>query len=324
MQKKQIVSEKITTAVNTLRVCRSITQVNDFPLSQLSHNRGVNTPDRALHQTVKIVGAGCGDIDLLTIKAAQAIMDADEVVYDNLVSEDILSLASDSCGLHYMGKRCNQKSSSQSAINNKLYQLAMTGANVVRLKGGDPNVFGRGSEEALFLAKHGVKSEFIAGVTAALGCAASAGVPLTHREVARSVTFVTGRTCDDSAQHWQRLLAAQSTLVFYMGKERAADISTSLLKAGAESSTPVAFISEGARATQSTIYGEIECMASLAANITAQGPTLIVIGDVVNIAQEIAHSLAQTLALEPRREFPFTNDNSVIQHLTDHAECVYG
>ncbi|GIU07901.1 MULTISPECIES: uroporphyrinogen-III C-methyltransferase [unclassified Shewanella] len=293
MQKKQLVSEKVKTAVNTLRVCRNIAQFNDCSLSQLRRDRTVNAPDKEQYLTVKIVGAGCGDIDLLTIKAAQAIMDADEVVYDNLVSQDILSLVSDSCGLHYMGKRCNQKSSSQTDINNKLYQLALMGSKVVRLKGGDPNVFGRGSEEALFLAKHGVKSEFIAGITAALGCASSAAIPLTHRAVARSVTFVTGRTCDDSAQHWRHLLAAQSTLVFYMGKEKAAEIASHLLKAGVKPNVPVAFISDGARLEQSVCYCRISEMQRAAEKMVHKGPTLIIIGDVVNVSRELADAFCE-------------------------------
>lgn len=236
---------------------------------------------------VKIVGAGCGDVELLTIKAAKAITEADALVYDNLVSDEIIGLASNDCTLHYMGKRFGHKSSTQDEINATLYQLALSGVKVVRLKGGDPNVFGRGSEEAQFLAKRGVRSEFIAGVTAALGCAASAAIPLTHRQIARSVTFVTGRTCDESAIEWRDLLAANSTLVFYMGKEKAAEIAAGLMSAGAEGDLSVALITNGGRAAQSVIYTKVSKMEFAANNITQQGPTLIIVGEVVSLSEEL-------------------------------------
>ncbi|MCL1137024.1 uroporphyrinogen-III C-methyltransferase [Shewanella pneumatophori] len=249
------------------------------------------------YQIVKIVGAGCGDIELLTLKAAKVITEADVIVYDNLVCAEILQLAATHCRLIYMGKRFAQKSRTQDEINQSLYHLAISGVKVVRLKGGDPNVFGRGGEEALFLAKRGVKSEFIAGVTAALGCAASSGIPLTHRKVARSVTFVTGRTCDNKKEQavideWQGLLSANSTLVFYMGKEKALDIATGLMLAGAEGCLPVAFITNGARQSQTIKFSRVDQMAQDALSIKQTGPTLIIVGEVVSIGAELEHCLA--------------------------------
>lgn len=241
---------------------------------------------------IAIVGAGCGDIDLLTIKAVRAIIGAQAIVYDNLVSRDILQLAADDCELHYMGKRFEEASATQEQINLKLLQLNQQGKVVIRLKGGDPNVFGRGAEEAMYLAQHGIKSEFIAGVTAALGCAASAGIPLTHRKVSRSVTFVTGHNCDDSAVEWGGLLASKSTLVFYMGKERAADIAHGLLKAGAKLSLPVAFISNGGRTDQQVITTTIKDMVDIAGAITVDGPTLLIVGEVVAIGKELANCMS--------------------------------
>ncbi len=241
---------------------------------------------------IAIVGAGCGDIDLLTIKAVRAIIGAQAIVYDNLVSRDILQLAADDCELHYMGKRFEEPSATQEQINLKLLQLNQQGKVVIRLKGGDPNVFGRGAEEAMYLAQHGIKSEFIAGVTAALGCAASAGIPLTHRKVSRSVTFVTGHNCDDSAVEWGGLLASKSTLVFYMGKERAADIAHGLLKAGAKLSLPVAFISNGGRTDQQVITTTIKDMVDIAGAITVDGPTLLIVGEVVAIGKELANCMS--------------------------------
>lgn len=208
------------------------------------------------------------------------------------MSRDILQLAADDCELHYMGKRFEEPSATQEQINLKLLQLNQQGKVVIRLKGGDPNVFGRGAEEAMYLAQHGIKSEFIAGVTAALGCAASAGIPLTHRKVSRSVTFVTGHNCDDSAVEWGGLLASKSTLVFYMGKERAADIAHGLLKAGAKLSLSVAFISNGGRTDQQVITTTIKDMVDVAGAITVDGPTLLIVGEVVAIGKELANCMS--------------------------------
>lgn len=235
-----------------------------------------------------IVGAGCGDMELLTLKAARLISSADVIVYDALVSDDILSLAAKECELHFVGKRCGQPSALQDDINALLLECAVRGLNTVRLKGGDPNVFGRGCEEALFLARNGFASEFIPGVTAALGCAASAGIPLTHRGVARSVTLVTGSVFDDSAVAWQSLLAAQTSLVFYMGKTQAAKIAHGLLNAGANVQLPVVFISNGARANQRLTYASLGNMADTARKIEVSGPTMIIVGEVVSVGKELS------------------------------------
>ncbi|ABV37375.1 uroporphyrin-III C-methyltransferase [Shewanella sediminis HAW-EB3] len=251
---------------------------------------GVPKAETRLQRTYKlaIVGAGCGDIELLTLKAARLISSADVIVYDALVSDDILSLAPEACELHFVGKRCGQPSAKQDDINELLLRCAVRGLSVVRLKGGDPNVFGRGCEEALFLARNGFASEFIPGVTAALGCAASAGIPLTHRGVARSVTLVTGTVFDDSAVCWQSLLSAQTSLVFYMGKEQAAKIAHGLLNAGANVQLPVAFVSNGARAKQILTYTNLGNMADTARKIGVAGPTLIIVGAVVSVGKELS------------------------------------
>jgi uroporphyrin-III C-methyltransferase len=273
------------------KLTRSIKPTNSdlvlVELLQLKDPTGNDDPN-----TVTIVGAGCGDIDMLTIKAARTITAAQAIVYDNLVSKDILQLAADDCDMYDMGKGFGKPSATQEQINLKLLQLSQQGKVVIRLKGGDPNVFGRGAEEALFLAENGVKSHFVAGVTAALGCAAGAGIPLTHRKVARSVTFVTGHLCDDTAIEWAGLLAAKSTMVFYMGKERAADIAHGLLQAGAKLSLPVAFISNGARDNQSIMTTSVQNMVDVATTINVDGPTLLIVGEVVGIGQELAQWLA--------------------------------
>ncbi|BAJ02673.1 uroporphyrinogen-III C-methyltransferase [Shewanella violacea] len=245
---------------------------------------------------VAIVGAGCGDVELLTLKAARLISSADALIYDSLVSADILELASNECEMHFAGKRCGMPSAKQDDINHLLVACAKRGLKVVRLKGGDPNVFGRGCEEAIYLAKHGIASQFVPGVTAALGCAASAGIPLTHRGVARSVTLVTGTVIDDSSRTgvgWQALLTAQSTLVFYMGKEQAAHIAHGLLTAGASIKLPMVFISSGARVEQKLSFATLGTMAEVASQLQVSGPTLMIVGEVVSVGQELGELINQ-------------------------------
>ncbi|WP_082972175.1 uroporphyrinogen-III C-methyltransferase [Shewanella sp. UCD-FRSSP16_17] len=245
---------------------------------------------------VEIVGAGCGQLDLLTIKAARIISQADALVYDSLVSSDILSLVSVDCERHFVGKRCGQPSYKQDDINSLLAKLAFQGKKVVRLKGGDPHIFGRGAEESLFLAKNGLISRFTPGVTAALGCASNTGIPLTFRGTARSVTLVTGTKFDQAPTHWKALLAAESTLVFYMGKEQAKAISSGLLAVDAPADLPVAFITNGGRPNQLVTYANVSTMAEQAETIKDSGPTLIIIGEVVAVGQELAALLADVSA----------------------------
>jgi uroporphyrin-III C-methyltransferase len=242
---------------------------------------------------VAIVGAGCGQLDLMTIKAARIVAQADALVFDSLVSSDILTLVTPSCQRHFVGKRCGQPSIKQEDINALLLSLAQQGLKVVRLKGGDPHIFGRGSEEALYLAQQGIRSQFIAGVTAALGCASSTGIPLTFRGMARSVTLITGTKMTDADNanaptQWQALLAAQSTLVFYMGKEQAASISLGLLDAQCAANLPVAFVTNGGRPNQIVTYATVDSMADAALTIKDSGPTLIIIGEVVSVGQQLS------------------------------------
>lgn len=243
--------------------------------------------------SVAIVGAGCGELDLLTIQAARFIQSANAVVYDSLVSQEILSLCAPDCDRYFVGKRWGQPSAKQDDINVLLLALAQDGKRVVRLKGGDPHVFGRGAEEALYLAEHGIKSQFVSGITAALGCAASSGIPLTFRGLARSVTLVTGMQCDDSATHWHALLSHQSTLVFYMGKEQASHIEQQLLTRGVSEQLPLAFVTNGGRIDQVVTYGTLATLAHTASAIRVAGPSLLIIGEVVNIAMQLNQLLAQ-------------------------------
>ncbi|GIU53130.1 uroporphyrinogen-III C-methyltransferase [Shewanella sp. KT0246] len=241
---------------------------------------------------VEIVGAGCGQLDLMTIKAARIVSQAEALVYDSLVSSDILSLVSPECQRHFVGKRCGQPSYKQDDINALLAKLALQGLKVVRLKGGDPHIFGRGAEESIYLAKKGVVSRFTPGVTAALGCASTTGIPLTYRGTARSVTLVTGTRFISEGNHqaptqWKALLAAESTLVFYMGKEQATAISAGLLAVDAPAQLPVAFVTNGGRPNQLVTFANVNNMADKAQTIKGSGPTLIIIGDVVAVGQEL-------------------------------------
>ncbi|RPA62529.1 uroporphyrinogen-III C-methyltransferase [Shewanella frigidimarina] len=246
---------------------------------------------------VAIVGAGCGQLELMTLRAARIVAQAEALVFDSLVSSDILTLVTPSCQRHFVGKRCGQPSKKQDDINELLLTLAQQGLKVVRLKGGDPHIFGRGSEEAHYLAQNGIRSQFIPGVTAALGCASSTGIPLTYRGMARSVTLITGTKMTDADNanaptQWQALLAAQSTLVFYMGKEQAQSISVGLLDAQCGANLPVALVTNGGRPNQIVTYATVASMADAALTIKDSGPTLIIIGDVVSVGQQLNALLA--------------------------------
>ncbi|MBB1427886.1 uroporphyrinogen-III C-methyltransferase [Shewanella sp. SG44-2] len=261
---------------------------------------------------VAIVGAGCGQLELMTLKAARIVEQAEALVFDSLVSSDILTLVTPSCQRHFVGKRCGQPSKKQDDINELLLTLAQQGLKVVRLKGGDPHIFGRGAEEALYLAQNGIRSQFIPGVTAALGCASSTGIPLTYRGMARSVTLITGTKMTDADNanaptQWQALLAAQSTLVFYMGKEQAASISIGLLDAQCGANLPVAFVTNGGRPNQIVTYATVASMADAAFTIKDSGPTLIIIGDVVSVGQQLNALLADidVAATQPPLEYGY-------------------
>lgn len=194
---------------------------------------------------VSIVGAGPHDPDLLTVKAVKAIMSAEVLLYDRLVNKDILELASPQADWIYVGKRCGQPSIGQEEICGLMVSLAQQGKRVVRLKGGDPFVFGRGGEEALALVKHAIPYEVIPGITAAIGCSANSLIPLTHRGVARSVTFVTGQVVTGAFESWCQLMQSGQTLVFYMGLEKSSQIQTGLISSGLRENFPVAVITHG-------------------------------------------------------------------------------
>lgn len=236
---------------------------------------------------VSIVGAGPGDPDLLTMAAHKRIQSADIVVYDRLVSQSILDLIPASTLRFYVGKRCGMPSLNQESINEILKDCGQKGYRAVRLKGGDPFVFGRGGEEALALKSANIPFEVIPGITAALGCSSSALIPLTHRKVARSVTLVTGNVVSGALPAWSSLIAQGQTLVCYMGLEKSLEIQTGLLDSGLSLTTPVAIIGKGCSPEQEVYTFELSQLNQIADQLRGLSPALMIIGEVVSIRQEL-------------------------------------
>ncbi|MSP80262.1 MAG: cobyrinate a,c-diamide synthase [Rhodospirillales bacterium] len=238
---------------------------------------------------VHLVGAGPGDPGLLTVRAKELLGLADIVVYDRLVSPEVLALARPGANRIFAGKAARSHFIEQGEINRLLVRLARGGKRVVRLKGGDPFVFGRGSEEALELARNRIAFEVVPGVSAATGCAARAGIPLTHRGLARAVTFVTGHAQEghEVDLNWKALADAKTTLVIYMGLTNAALISHELIKAGLAPTTPVAAIEKGTTPEQKTVLTTLADLAECVVREQLQPPTLFVVGEVVELAKEL-------------------------------------
>jgi uroporphyrin-III C-methyltransferase/precorrin-2 dehydrogenase/sirohydrochlorin ferrochelatase len=232
-----------------------------------------------------LVGAGPGDPDLLTLKAHRLLQRADVVVYDRLVSPEILAMARRDAERLYVGKRTGNHAMRQDEINQRLVALARAGKSVVRLKGGDPFVFGRGGEEVEALTDAGIAVEIVPGITAALGCAASAGIPLTHRDHAQACVLVTGRQKDGKvALDWPMLARPRQTVVIYMGAETLPLIARQLIEHGRPAATPVALIENGTTACERRVVGTLATIEQHALQAKLQGPTLCVVGEVVGLA----------------------------------------
>ena len=234
---------------------------------------------------VALVGAGPGDPGLLTLRAWSLLQQADAVVYDRLVSEDLMQLLPARCARHYVGKTSGYHSLPQPQINQLLVDLARQGMRVVRLKGGDPFIFGRGAEELEFLLAHGINGQVVPGVTAAAGCSAYAGIPLTHRDLAHSCQFITGHLQEDGALQlpWTSLVEGKQTLVFFMGLAALGEISRNLIAAGLPVDTPAALIGNGTRADQRVVRCSLKQLPSMAQAHQLMPPTLTVIGQVVGL-----------------------------------------
>src|SRR5512134_2075123 len=233
---------------------------------------------------VHLVGAGPGDPDLLTLRATRLMGAAEVVVYDYLVSDEVLRFVSPRAERIYAGKQQACHALSQDEINRLLVALARRGKRVLRLKGGDPFIFGRGGEEAEFLARHGVRFEVVPGVTSASGASAYAGIPLTHRDHARAVVFVTGHLKDGSTDlDWPMLARPRQTVVIYMGVTRLAEICGELVAHGLDPATPAAVIERATTPKQRVVTGTVGTLPAVAKAAGVKPPALIVVGEVVNL-----------------------------------------
>lgn len=239
---------------------------------------------------VMLVGAGPGDPDLLTVKAHRLLSEVDVIVYDRLVSKDILALIPAETERVFAGKQASNHYMPQEDINAVLVDLARMGKKVMRLKGGDPFVFGRGGEEALYLVEHAVPFEVVPGITSSAGCAAYAGIPLTHRGLAHGVRFVTGHTKGDEPLNldWQSLADPETTLVIYMGMTNVDEISEKLIAHGLPAETPVAIINMGTRPSQKTVLTHLAGLPSDLRSSQIKGATLFVIGRVASLADKLS------------------------------------
>lgn len=237
---------------------------------------------------VYLVGAGPGDPDLLTFRALRLMQQADVVIYDRLVSAEILALTRKDSEKIYVGKQRHNHSLPQQSINQLLASLAKQGKCVVRLKGGDPFIFGRGGEELETLVNEGISFQVVPGITAASGCASYAGIPLTHRDHAQSCTFVTGNLKDNSINlNWSQLSASNQTLVFYMGLLGLDKICRALIQHGCPKNHPIAIIQQGTTPNQRIITGILESFPSKVANAGIKAPTLIIVGTVVTLHDKL-------------------------------------
>ncbi len=236
------------------------------------------------HGEVALVGSGPGDAELLTIRAMRFIEQAEIAIYDRLVSDEILALLPENCERFYVGKEQAKHCVPQDRINEILVEEARLGKKVLRLKGGDPFIFGRGGEEAEYMLKNGVSCHICPGITAASGCTTYAGIPLTHRGVAQGCTFITGHIQNNGQLNlpWQSLCSPAQTVVFYMGINTLSKITEKLVEHGRDINTPAALIRKGTQPEQKTYRGTIGNLAELVKKHNITPPTLIVIGDVVN------------------------------------------
>jgi uroporphyrin-III C-methyltransferase/precorrin-2 dehydrogenase/sirohydrochlorin ferrochelatase/uroporphyrin-III C-methyltransferase len=239
---------------------------------------------------VYLVGAGPGDPGLLTVKALELIQSADVVVYDRLVSNEVLNLIPRSVARVYVGKKAGRHLIPQDEINALLVRLAGNHQKVVRLKGGDPFLFGRGGEEALYLTRHGVSFEVVPGVTSASACSSYAGIPLTHRGMARGVQFITGHCRADEPLDldWKSLATPDITLAVYMGLVNVEEIASRLIDAGRSPATPVAIIENGTTTRQRQIHTTLVELPTVVDQETVQPPAMMVIGRVTSLAQELS------------------------------------
>jgi uroporphyrin-III C-methyltransferase/precorrin-2 dehydrogenase/sirohydrochlorin ferrochelatase/uroporphyrin-III C-methyltransferase len=266
---------------------------------------------------VSLVGAGPGDAELMTVKAVRLLQQADVVVYDRLVSDEILKLIPTGVSRISVGKEVGNHCVPQEQINEIIVNLAKSGRNIVRLKGGDPYMFGRGGEEILALNKHHIAFEVVPGITAASGCSSYSGIPLTHRGMSRRVQYITGHFNNNEPLdlNWQSIADPDSTLVIYMGLSNLPLAIHSLIEAGLPASTPAAAIQNGTTRTQRRVISTLEQLNDAIRQQNMKAPVMIIIGEVVSLADELdwfQQSLEQqALDINPPEEEKLREKNAL-------------
>jgi uroporphyrin-III C-methyltransferase/precorrin-2 dehydrogenase/sirohydrochlorin ferrochelatase len=264
-----------------------LTQAESLMESQL--REAAVAGDQPPRGEVYLVGTGPGDPDLLTFRALRLMQQADVVLYDRLIGDGILNLVRRDAERIYVGKLKNNHTVSQEEIGRMLIELAQKGKRVLRLKGGDPFVFGRGGEEIEALSEHGITFQVVPGVTAANGCAAYAGIPLTHRDHAQACVFVTGHEKNGELNlNWKSLIQPRQTVVLYMGLSSLEAITSGFLDHGAPPSTPAAVIENGTRAGQRVITGTLESLMDKTSEAGVKSPALIIVGSVVSLREKLS------------------------------------
>jgi len=239
---------------------------------------------------VYLVGAGPGDPELITVKGLKCIQEADVILYDRLINKQLLTYAKPHADLIYCGKLPNYHTMKQETINYFLVKLAKKGKIVVRLKGGDPFIFGRGGEEAQALAKHKIEFEIVPGITSGIAAAAYAGIPVTHRDFSSSVAFITGHKREDREEEikWRNLATGIDTIAIYMGVANLPYIREQLLKYGKSPSTPLAIVQWGTLSIQKTVVATLGTVLDVIKKQPIENPSMVIIGEVVHLREKIS------------------------------------
>lgn len=246
---------------------------------------------------VYLIGAGPGDPELITLRAVRLLSQADVVVYDHLVSTAILEFVPETAQRIYAGKRRNEHTMRQEQINQSLIDLAKQGLRVMRLKGGDPFIFGRGGEEMQELAAHGVAFEVVPGITAASGVASYSGIPLTHRDFAQTCLFVTGHLKNGTSDlDWPALVRPKQTVVIYMGLNALPDICTQLMAHGLPQIHPIGVVQHGTTNQQKVIVGQLSDIADKVTKAKLRSPSLIIVGEVVQLHETLRWFIPQVIS----------------------------